>query len=180
MLSRMLGAALLRAETYEDVERDRGATIQALLVVIIVTIVSVVGGLLSGGEDVEVIRALVVGIVRGVVTWAVWALVALFVGIKLLKTRETEADWGQLARTTGFAQTPGILSILVFIPVVGVLIALVAFFWAFVAMVIAIRQALDYTSTWRAFFVILIAFIPVIIINAIIFTVLGVWDQSPN
>ena len=178
MLSRMLGAALLRAETYEDVESDRGATIQALLVVIAVAVASGVGGLLAG--DADVVRGVVFGVIRGVVTWAIWALATWLVGAKLLKTLETEADWGQLARTTGFAQTPGILSILVFIPVVGVLIALVAFFWAFVAMVIAIRQALDYTSTWRAFFVILIAFIPVIIINAIIFTVLGVWDQSPN
>ncbi len=178
MLSRMLGAALLRAETYEDVESDRGATIQALLVVIAVAVASGVGGLLAG--DADVVRGVVFGVIRGVVTWAIWALATWLVGAKLLKTLETEADWGQLARTTGFAQTPGLLSILVFIPVVGVLIALVAFFWAFVAMVIAIRQALDYTSTWRAFFVILIAFIPVIIINAIIFTVLGVWDQSPN
>ena len=38
MLNRMIGAALLRSDTYEDVENDSGATVQALLVVVIVAI----------------------------------------------------------------------------------------------------------------------------------------------
>ena len=60
-----------------------------------------------------------------------------------------------------------------FIPVVGGLILLVVFIWSFVAMLIAVRQALDYTSTWRAFFVILIAAIPVIILNVIVLVIIG-------
>ncbi len=176
MLSRMLGAALLRSETFEDVERDGGATIQALLVVIIVTVAGIVGAILSTVEDVDVARSLIVGIISGVASWAIWALITWLVGTKLLKTQATEADWGQLARTTGFAQTPRILNVLSFIPVIGAVILLVTFVWSFVAMMIAVRQALDYTSTWRAFFVILIAFIPVIILNGIIYALLGVWD----
>lgn len=176
MLSRMLGAALLRSETFEEVERDGGATIQALLVVIIVTVAGIVGAILSTVEDVDVARSLGVGIISGVASWAIWALITWLVGTKLLKTQATEADWGQLARTTGFAQTPRILNVLSFIPVVGAIILLVTFIWSFVAMMIAVRQALDYTSTWRAFFVILIAFIPVIILNGIIYALLGVWD----
>jgi hypothetical protein len=112
------------------------------------------------------------------VTWAVWALVALFVGATILKTEETEADWGQLARGTGFAQTPGILNVLVFIPAVGPIITTLVFFWQWAAMVVAVRQSLDYTSTLRAFFVILIAAIPVFVINVIVFSVLGLWGQS--
>ena len=116
MIGRMLGAARLSVDTYEDVEKDGGATKQALLVVIIVTIASVVGELLGGGEDVEVVRALVVGIIRGVVSWAMWALATWIIGATILRTDKTEADWGQLARGTGFAQTPGILNVLNFIP----------------------------------------------------------------
>ena len=78
MLSRMLGAARLSADTFEDVEKDRSATVQALLVVIIVALASGVGGLLSGEADL--IKGLIFGVIRGAVTWAVWALVALFVG----------------------------------------------------------------------------------------------------
>ena len=98
----------------------------------------------------------------------------MFVGTKILKTDQTEADWGQLARGTGFAQTPGILTVLVFVPFVGTTIGVIALFWQLAAMVVAVRQTLDYTSTLRAFFVILIAFIPVAIINALLFWLLRV------
>ena len=172
MLGRMLGAARLNVNTFEEVEKDGGATVQALLVVIIVTIASVAGALL-GGADVNVVGALGVGVIRGVLSWALWALVTWVVGSTILKTETTEADWGQLARGTGFAQTPGILNLFSFIPVVGWLISLATFVWTFAAMIIAVRQSLDYTSTLRAFFVILIAFIPVVILNAIVFVLTG-------
>ncbi len=172
MLNRMLGTARLNTQTIEDIERDGSATIQALIVVIIVALASGVGELLSG--DTDIVSALVLGVIRGVVSWAIWALIAMFVGTKILKTEQTEADWGQLARGTGFAQTPGILNVLSFVPVVGNAIVVAAFVWRFAAMMIAVRQCLDYTSTLRAFFVILISFIPVVIINAILFWVLRV------
>ena len=173
MIGRMLGAARLNAGTYEEVEKDGRATIQALIVVIVVTVASVVGELLGGGEDLEVVNALALGIIRGVVSWAVWALITWIVGVTILKTEETEADWGQLARCTGFAQTPGLLHLFSFVPAVGGLISLVAFFWTFAAMVVGVRQSLDYTSTLRAFAVILIAFIPVVILNFIVYGLTG-------
>ena len=171
MLSRMIGAALLRSETFEEVEADSSAMVQALIVVIIVAIAGAIGNFLSGEGDI--VSALIFGIVFSIVSWAVWALVAVFVGTKILNTEDTEADWGQVARCTGFAQTPGILSVLVFIPWVGGLFLLASLAWKIAAMVVAIRQSLDYTSTLRAFFVILISFIPVLIINAVAFIVLS-------
>ena len=173
MLGRMLGAARLDAATYEEVEADGKAIIQALIIVVVVTIASVVGEMLGGGDDFDVVNALVIGIIRGVVSWAIWALITWIVGATILKTEATEADWGQLARCTGFAQTPGILNVFSFVPAVGGLISLAAFVWTFVAMLVAVRQSLDYTSTWRAFFVILIAFIPVGILNVIVYWVTG-------
>ena len=173
MLGRMLGAARLDVATYEEVESDGKATIQALIIVIVVTVASVVGAMLSGGDDFNVVNALVVGVIRGVVSWAIWALITWIVGTTILNTEATEADWGQLARCTGFAQTPGLLNVFIFIPVVGGLISLAAFVWTFAAMVVGVRQSLDYTSTWRAFAVILIAFIPVVILNAIVYALTG-------
>ena len=172
MIDRMLGAARLSADTYEEVEKDRGATGQALIVVILVTIASVVGAIL-GGAEVDVVRALVIGIIRGVASWALWALFTWLIGATILRTEDTEADWGQLARGTGFAQTPGLLNVISFIPGVGILISLLTFVWTFAGMVVAVRQSLDYTSTMRAIFVILLAFIPVLIMNAIVFALTG-------
>ncbi len=172
MIDRMLGAARLSAATYEEVERDRGATGQALIVVILVTIAGVVGAIL-GGAEVEVATALVVGVIRGVASWALWALFTWLIGATILRTEGTEADWGQLARGTGFAQTPGRLNVISFISGIGILIFLLTFVWTFAGMVVAVRQSLDYTSTWRALFVILLAFIPVLIMNAVVFALTG-------
>jgi hypothetical protein len=168
----MLGAARLNVQTYEDVEHDSGATLQALLVVVLVSIASVVGQLISGTDD-GVAWAIVNGVIRGVVSWAVWALFAWLIGATILKTEQTEANWGQLARATGFAQTPGIFNVLWFIPVLGAIIYLVALVWTIVCMIVAVRQSLDYTSTLRAFFVILLALIPVAILNAIVLALTG-------
>ena len=173
MLGRMLGAARLDVATYEEVESDGKATIQALAVVIVVTVFSVVGAMMGGGDDFNVVNALVIGVIRGVVSWAIWALITWIVGTTILNTEATEADWGQLARCTGFAQTPGLLNVFSFVPAVGGLISLAAFVWTFVAMLVAVRQSLDYTSTWRAFAVIVIAFIPVGILNVIVYWLTG-------
>lgn len=173
MIGRMLGAARLSSATYEDVENDGSATLQALLIVIAVTIASFVGRLLSGGDDINVITALIEGLVLGVAGWAIWALVTWMVGATILKTPETEADWGQLARGLGFAQTPKLLYVFVFVPYVGGVIGLVAFIWSFACMIVAVRQCLDYTSTLRAFFVILISFIPVAFLYIIVLIIVA-------
>ncbi len=172
MLNRMLGAAMLKGSTIEDVEHDRSATLQAMAVVIMVSIASGIGGLLAGEADI--VRGVVFGVIRGLLSWAIWAGAALIVGTTILKTPETSADWGEVARGTGFAQTPGLLNILVFIPILGEIVRVVTFFWQLAAMLMAIRESLDYNSLWRAFFVVLIALIPVLIVNGILVWALGI------
>ena len=154
MLRRMLGAARLDVNVYEEVEADQSATMQAFMVVAMVAVASGVG-LLS----VQGVSGLIVGVIFGVVGWALWALITMWIGTTLLRTPETEANWGQLLRTLGFAQSPGILRVFGFIPVIGPVIFAVTSIWLLVTMVIAVRQALDYSSTLRAIGVVLIGFI---------------------
>ncbi len=163
MLRRMLGAARLDVNIYEEVEADQSATMQAFMVVAIVAVASGVG-LLS----VQGVSGLIVGVIFGVVGWALWALITMWIGTTLLRTPETEADWGQLLRTLGFAQSPGILRVFGFIPVVGPVIFAVTSIWLLVTMVIAVRQALDYSSTLRAIGVVLIGFIPYVVLFSLI------------
>ena len=178
MLTRMLGAASLNSATFEDVEHDRSATWQAALVVVLVSIAGFIGGLLSGGHrhcaGAGFRRHQRRNIVGRLGPGACW-----LIGTTILKTPDTSADWGELARGTGFAQTPGLLNVLLFIPTVGGIIGFVVFLWQMAAMLMAVKASLDYTSLWRAFFVALIAFIPVLIINAIIFVALG-FDDTDN
>ena len=164
MIKRMIGAAKLDIAIYEEVEADTSATRQAMVVVVLVALATGIGTLGSGGPV-----GLVVGIVAGLGLWALWAWITYFVGTTLLKTAETKADWGQLARTLAFAQSPGVLKVFGFIPVLGPLVFAIASIWQLVAMVIAIRQALDYTSTWRAVGVAVIGFIPYAIVSGVVY-----------
>ena len=159
----MIGAAKLRPETFEEVEADTSATQQAMTVVVIVAIATGIGTLGTGG-----LFGLLVGIIIGLAGWALWAWITFFVGTTLLRTPETDADWGQLARVLGFAQSPGVFKVVGFIPVLGPLVFFIAAIWQFAAMIVAIRQALDYTSIWRAVGVALIGFVPYVIFQVLL------------
>ncbi|HLF04218.1 MAG TPA: YIP1 family protein [Dehalococcoidia bacterium] len=174
LIGRMIGAARLDVHTFEEVENDPSATTQALLVVIIVSLASGIGSLIGSLiAGVNPVAAIIFGVVWGIVVWAGWALVTFFVGTTLFKTADTHANWGQLARTTGFAQAPGVLLILSFIPLLGGIITLVTFLWRLVAMVVAVRQALDYKDTLRAVGVVVVSFIIVIVPLAILASLFG-------
>ena len=164
MLNRMIGAARLDVRVYEEVEADTTATPQAMTVVLLVALASGIGALATGG-----LGGLISGVIFGLVSWAFWAYITYVIGTTLFRTPETEADWGQLARTTGFAQTPGVLRVFGLIPGIGLTIYFAASLWQLVAMVIAVRQALDYRSTWRALGVVAVGFIVLLIGQAIIF-----------
>lgn len=162
--ARMIGAARLDSHVYEDVEADPNATWQAVLVVLLVAVATGVGALNIYGGGV---RSLILGIISGLAQWALWAFITYFVGTtSFFREPQTHASWGQLARTLGFAQSPSILRVLGIIPLVGPVIFVLTFFWQLAAMVIAVRQALDYHSTWRAVGVVVIGFIGIVIIQA--------------
>jgi len=164
----MIGASRLNVHTFEEVELDRSATRQALSVVVLVALATGIASLSTVG-----LRGLFVGVVVATTGWAIWAWLVYLVGTKILPEQETHADWGQLARTLAFAQSPGILRVLGVLPVVGVIIFFVVSVWMLMAMVIAVRQALDYTSTLRAIGVVLLAFIPYMLLMSIAFGLLG-------
>jgi len=150
---RMAGAAMLSVQTYEEVESDKSATGQALAVVLISSVAAGIGGL--GAGPIGLIKMTIFAVVG----WVLWAALIYLIGARLLPEPETRAEIGELLRTTGFASAPGIARILGFIPLIGVIISFAAFVWMLVAMVIAVRQALDYRSTGRAALVCLIGWI---------------------
>jgi hypothetical protein len=162
IINRMIGAARLRVSTFEDVEADRSATRQAVIVVIVVAIATGIGSIGSG------IGGLFFGVATGLLGWAIWAWITYLVGTKLLSTPQTHADWGQLARALAFAQSPGVLKIFGAVPVIGPFLFLTISLWQLVGMVIAVRQALDYNSTQRAAGVVLLSAIPYILLLGIL------------
>ena len=168
MVDRMIGASRLDVHIFEEVEADTSATRQALSVVALVALATGIASLGTTG-----LSGLFAGIVIAIAGWAIWAWILYLIGTKILPSHETRADWGQLARTVGFAQSPGVFRALGVVPVVGGIIFLVVSVWMLVAMVIAVRQALDYTSTLRAIGVVLLGFIPYVMLLSIAFAFLG-------
>ena len=168
MVERMVRASRLDVHIFEEVEADTSATRQALSVVALVALATGIASLGTTG-----LIGLFVGVVSAIVGWALWAWILHLIGTKIMPSHSTHADWGQLARTLGFAQSPGILRVLGLVPVVGNIIFAVASIWMLVAMVVAVRQALDYTSTWRASAVVLIGFIPYLLLMYMAFALLG-------
>lgn len=167
LVQRMIGAARLDVNTYEEVERDTSATQQALIVVILASIAGGIGSLDDGGIG------LIGGVIGGVVQWAVLAFVCYFVGTRFLGSANTQADWGQVARTLGFAYTPAILGVLGFIPVVEWIVAIVVFVWVIATTIVAIRQALDF-STGRAVATAIISSIIAAIAVGIVYAIFGI------
>lgn len=148
---RVVGVMRLRAATFEEVEHDTGATSQAAIVVLVATIAQRLSLYDLG------VRWLLGSIVAALVAWLIAALVLFFIGTRVLPGKNTSADVGQLLRTVGFAQAPGIFGILGVLPLLGGLIGLLVFLWVLAATVIAVRQALDYDDTLRAVIVCLLA-----------------------
>ncbi len=160
---RMIGAATLDVHTYEEVEADTTATTQAMVVVVLSSIAQGIGFLTQGG-----VLGFVVGAVGALIGWFIWAFLVYIIGTKVLPEPQTRSDLGELLRTTGFSASPGLLRVLGAIPLFGGLIILAVSIWMLVAMIIAVRQALDYKSTGRAVGVCLIGWFVFVVIMLMI------------
>ena len=145
LMERMVGAAKLDAATYEEVEADPRATPQALLVVVVANLAAGVGMLRTVGFG-----GVLVATLASLIGWYVWAFITYFVGTRFLPGPKTQADVGQLLRVLGFSAAPGLIRVLGIIPGLDLFVSFVASLWMLVAMVVAVRQALDYESTGRA------------------------------
>ena len=137
----------LDAAIYEEVEADQTATGQALVVVLLSSVAAGVGARWSNGANVGAI-AFVSTV--ALLAWAGWALVTFEVGSRLMPEPQTRVDVGELLRTIGFASAPGILRLFGVLPGVTAPAFVITAVWMLAAMVVAVRQALDYTSTLRA------------------------------
>ena len=165
---RLIGAAKLDVKIYEEVEADSGALNQAMAVVVLSSLAGGIGITGTAGG-----KGIVVGAFIALISWFVWAYLTYIIGTKILPEPQTKADLGELLRTIGFSSSPGIIRILGIIPGLGGIIFVVAGIWMLVAMIIAIRQALDYQSTWRAVGVCIIGWIIQGLIMGIMFSIFG-------
>ncbi len=171
--TRMIRAAKLDVNLYEEVEADKSTIWQAAGVVILSSLAAGIGAITVAGS-----KGIVTGTVTALIGWCVWAYIVYIVGTKVLPEPQTESDYGELLRTLGFASTPGIIRILGIIPGFLWPVTLAAAAWMIAAMVIAVRQALDYKSTFRAVGVCIIGWAVQVIFLMVIFAIFGTPGQG--
>ena len=176
LLERMMRAARLDTSLYEEVEANTSLTSQAATVVVIVAVCQGIGGAIAAATAPpqagagNPIVVLIVGLLGALFGWVVWSYITYFIGTSIFKGAATP---GEMLRTIGFAQTPGVLGILGFIPFLGGIAGLVAGIWTLIAGVIAIRQALDF-STGKAVLTALVGWLALVIITVMLAVVFGV------
>jgi hypothetical protein len=151
---RVIGAMRLQPATFEEVEHDQSATSQAATVVVAVAVAGIIGSIFY-----MTLAGAILAIVSQLVGWLIGSFVVLLVGTKLFPGKNTQADLGQMLRTMGFAQSAGLFNVLGIVPFFGWLIRFAVAIWMLVAMVIAVRQALDYDDTMKAVIVCLVAWV---------------------
>ncbi|MDD5722812.1 MAG: hypothetical protein PHY29_03630 [Syntrophales bacterium] len=171
---RIIRAAKLDVNLYEEVEADKGAMGQAMAVVVLSSLAAGIGMIQTGG-----LGGVLMGTITALAGWYVWAYLTYLIGTKLLPEPQTQSDPGELLRTIGFSSSPGLIRILGIIPGLGGVVFVAGSLWMLAAMVIAVRQALDYTSTLRAVGVCAIGWAIQLLIMVLLFSIFGGGAAQP-
>ena len=166
--NRIIRAAKLDIALYEEVEADKSALGQAMSVAVLSSIAAGIGSASKAG-----LSGMLFGVVISLVGWYIWAYLTYFIGTRLLPEPQTKADHGELLRTIGFSSSPGLIRVLGIIPAMRSIVFLIAAIWMLVAMIIAVRQALDYSTTLRAIGVCVIGWVVQIVLFVLLFSILG-------
>ena len=147
---RIAGAAALDTRTYEDVEADQAATPQALLVILFASLAAGIGASGWRSDLAGTLAVSALAATMALIAWLCWALITLEIGSRLLSEPQTQTDVGELLRTLGFSAAPGMFLVFGAFPGLTMPIFLLTSVWMLAAMVIALKQALDYKSVLRA------------------------------
>ena len=154
MIERVTGVLRLQPRAFEDIEADTRANGQALAIVVLSSLAAGIGGGFIGGPVGMVAEAL-----GAVVGWVMWAGVTYLLGARLLPERDTRTDMGELLRVMGYSSAPTFFTVFAALPVLGRAVPSIVSFWLLATTVLAVRQALDYRSTLRAFAVVIIGWL---------------------
>ncbi len=151
LVEKMIRAAKLDPNLYEEVEADTQATPEALRVVLLS---SIAGGVGVGSATLtqwgigEILLSILVGSLSTMAAWAIWAYLTYIIGTKIFPGPDTRSSFGELLRTIGFSSSPGIIRFLGLITPINWLsfLFLISAAWSLATMVVAVRQALDFTT----------------------------------
>ena len=152
-INRIYRAIKIDIDLYEEVEKDKSATVQAGIVVVLSSLAAGVGALQLGASN------FLIAPILSLLSWYVWAYVIYFVGVKLFGSKSTRSNHGELLRTIGFSSAPGLIRVFGVTPDLMTVTFIGSAFWMLACMVVAVKSALDYESLWKAFGVVTVAWL---------------------
>lgn len=167
LAERMVGAMKADVKTFQEIEADQSAIGQAVTVIVIAGVASLIGNIFRAGIVVGIMSMCI-----QLVGYALFSILVVLIGTKLMPEPTTKADFQEGFRVIGFAASPGVFNVLAIVPFLGPLISLLIGIWMLVIGVIAVREVLDYTSTGRAIVVCLIAFVVYFVVISLLTTML--------
>jgi hypothetical protein len=162
---RMVGAMKADVKTFQEIEADPGAIGQAVTVIVIAGVASLIGNVFRSG-----VFGGMMALILSLISYALWSLLVVLIGTKLMPEPSTKADFNEAFRVIGFTAAPGVFNLLAIIPFLGPLISLVIAIWTLIIGVIAVREVLDYSNTARAIIVCLIAMVVVWVVTVLVLT----------
>jgi hypothetical protein len=162
---RMVGAMKADTKTFQEIEADPGAIGQAVTVIVIAGVASLIGNIFRSG-----VFGGMMALILSLISYALWSLLVVLVGTKLMPEPTTKADFNEAFRVIGFTAAPGVFNLLAIVPFLGPLISFVIAIWTLIIGVIAVREVLDYSNTARAIIVCLIAMVVVWVVTFLVLT----------
>ena len=163
LTERMVGAMKADVKTFQEIEADPNAMGQAVTVIVIAGVAALIGNIFRSS-----ITGALMALVVSLIGYAIWSILVVLIGTKVMPEPTTKADFSQAFRVIGFSAAPGVFKVLAIIPFLGPLISFVISIWMLVIGVIAVREVLDYSNIGRAIIVCLIAFIIYICVSLFI------------
>lgn len=159
LVNRMVRAAKLQRAVYAEVAADITATRQAVAVVVITALAAFISDQIGppdlawlgvpaedGGGSSLGILLLIIGPIVAIIAWLVWSVVAWYVGTRMIAHDRKDVEFLEVARAIGFAQTPSVLGVTLFIPVLGLIVQVGVFFWVLATGFVAIRESMRLTD----------------------------------
>jgi hypothetical protein len=162
---RMVGAMQADVKTFQEIEADPAAISQAVTVIVIAGVASLIGNIFRAG-----VMFGVMSLVLTLIGYALWTVAIVLIGTKLMPEPTTKADFQEGFRVIGFTAAPGVFNVLAIIPFLGPMISFAISIWMLVIGVVAVREVLDYSNTGRAIIVCVIAMVIYWIITFMILT----------
>mgnify|MGYP006088897323 CR=1 FL=1 len=152
-LNRIYRSIKIDPEVFDEVQKDKNATIAAGIVVVLSSLAAGIGASHLGTINFFLAPVL------SLVTWFVWAYIIYFVGVKLFPDLKTKTTHLALLRSIGFSSAPGMIRIFGFNGDLMTVMFVGSAFWMLVCMVVAVKQTLNYKSLWKALGIVIIAWL---------------------